>query len=167
MQLQELNKLSAENLKKELTKCCGASAWVEKMAMQFPFATVQQLYDKAAEVWTNLEEKDWLEAFEHHPKIGDVNSLKQKFAGTASWAAGEQASVQLASGETIEELASLNKKYEEKFGYIFIVCAMGKSAEEMLRILESRLPNEAGKELQIAAGEQAKITRVRLEKLLA
>jgi 2-oxo-4-hydroxy-4-carboxy-5-ureidoimidazoline decarboxylase len=166
MQLTELNQLSPSQLKKELTKCCGSSAWVEKMATLFPFDTTEALYQKADDLWNRLTHKDWLEAFQYHPKIGDVNSLKEKFASTAKWASGEQASVQQAPQQTIEKLAEGNREYEAKFGYIFIVCATGKSADEMLEILLSRLSNEPGTEINIAAAEQAKITLTRLEKLL-
>jgi 2-oxo-4-hydroxy-4-carboxy-5-ureidoimidazoline decarboxylase len=166
MQLIELNQLSPSQLKEELTKCCGSSAWVEKIASLFPFDTTESLLQQAHDVWNRLTQKDWLEAFQQHPKIGDVNSLTEKFASTAKWASGEQASVHQASQKTIEKLAEGNRQYEAKFGYIFIVCATGKSAEEMLKILLSRLPNEPGMEIKIAAAEQAKITLIRLEKLL-
>ena len=166
MQLTELNQLSLSQLKEELSRCCGSSAWVEKMASFFPFTNKEVLFQQAVKIWNALTQKDWLEAFQHHPKIGDINSLKEKFASTAKWASGEQALVQQASLETIKQLAEGNRQYEAKFGYIFIVCAMGKSAEEMLQILLSRLPNEAGTEIKIAAAEQAKITHLRLEKLL-
>src|SRR5829696_5291413 len=166
MQLTELNQLSPSQLKAELTKCCGSSAWVEKMASLFPFTDKEELFQKAVEVWNGLDEEGWLEAFQHHPKIGDVKSLQEKFASTAKWASGEQASVQQASLETIEQLAEANQQYKAKFGYIFIVCATGKSAEEMLEILQSRLPNTPQEEIKIAAAEQAKITQLRLRKLL-
>jgi 2-oxo-4-hydroxy-4-carboxy-5-ureidoimidazoline decarboxylase len=167
MTVNELNHLSSLQRKEELRKCCGASAWVEKMNASFPFSTKEDLLQKADEVWNDLNEDHWREAFSHHPKIGDVNSLKERFASTAKWAAGEQASVQQASSQTIDELAKGNRQYEEKFGYIFIVCATGKSAEEMLKLLASRLPNSKEKEIKVAAAEQAKITQLRLQKLFA
>jgi len=167
MQLKELNKLSASHLKEELTKCCGSSVWVNLIASHFPFANKNSLLEKADAVWATLNEKDWLEAFGHHPKIGDVNSLREKFASTANWASGEQSSVQQASQQTIEQLAEGNRQYEDKFGYIFIVCATGKSAEKMLSILQQRLPNDPKEEIKIATAEQAKITKLRLEKLLS
>jgi len=166
MTLDELNRFDDSKLKQELTKCCGSSAWVNKMVACFPLPNKETLFQKADEVWNSLSKEDWLEAFEHHPKIGNIDSLKEKFANTAKWASGEQASVQQASQQTIEQLAEENKQYEDKFGYIFIVCATGKSADEMLSILQSRLPNSAEVEIKIAAAEQAKITTIRLEKLL-
>lgn len=167
MQLAELNHLLPEQRKEALTKCCGSTLWVEKMDSLFPFPDKETLLKKGDEVWQDLNKEDWLEAFTHHPKIGDINSLKEKFASTAQWAEGEQASMQQAAEEVIVELARGNAAYEEKFGYIFIVCATGKSAAEMLQILKSRLPNNEEEELKIAASEQAKITRIRLNKLLA
>lgn len=167
MMLSALNQLPTIELREQLTQCCGAAAWVEKMAVSFPFRDKVTLLKKADEVWNSLNEKDWLEAFSHHPKIGDISSLKEKFANTAKWAAGEQSSVQQASQTIIEALAKGNKDYEDKFGYIFIVCATGKSAEEMLQILRARLPNTPQEEINVAAAEQAKITKLRLEKLLS
>jgi 2-oxo-4-hydroxy-4-carboxy-5-ureidoimidazoline decarboxylase len=113
-----------------------------------------------------MGEADWREAFTHHPRIGDVSKLREKFASTATWSSQEQKGVSGASEETIQALAQGNRAYEEKFGFIFLVCATGKSAEEMLALLRERMPNDAAAELRIAAGEQAKITRIRLEKLL-
>jgi len=167
MQLAELNQLPVLQLKEQLLKCCGSLSWVEAMASHFPFHDKKVLFKKASEVWNNLTGKDWLEAFQHHPKIGDISSLKEKFANTANWASGEQASVQNAAQETIKKLAEGNRIYEEKFGYIFIVCATGKSAEEMLQLLQTRLLNSEEKEIKLAAEEQGKITKIRLEKLLA
>lgn len=136
------------------------------MAQRFPFQNKEELLAAAEEVWFKLLPNDWLEAFTHHPKIGDLNSLRAKFASTRQWAEGEQASVSTASEEVLRALAEGNAAYERKFGYIFIVCATGKSAEEMLAILQARLPNEHATELFLAAVEQSKITRIRLEKLL-
>ena len=167
MQLNNLNQLPLSQLKAELSKWCGSSAWVEEMVGFFPFSTKEHLLQKADDIWKGLTKEDWLEAFQHHPKIGDIKSLREKFASTAKWASGEQASVQQAPEQIIEQLAKGNHHYEAKFGYIFIVCATGKSAEEMLQILKSRLPNKAEDELMIAAAEQARITKIRLEKLLA
>jgi 2-oxo-4-hydroxy-4-carboxy-5-ureidoimidazoline decarboxylase len=132
-----------------------------------PFGNRQALCAAAREVWGALTEKDWLEAFSHHPKIGDTEALQKKFAGTRQWAAGEQAGSARAAPETLEALARGNQDYERRFGFIFIICATGKSADEMLALLETRLKNSPYDELSIAAQEQAKITRVRLKKLLS
>lgn len=166
MTLHELNMLSKPQLRQELEKCCGSSAWVEKVMVFFPVEDLVELLDDAEEEWYKCSPEDWKEAFSHHPKIGDIDSLKKKFASTANWAMGEQKGTSEASEETIKALAKGNKEYEDKFGYIFIVCATGKSAEEMLDILQSRLSNNPKEEIEIAADEQNKITRLRLEKLL-
>ena len=147
-------------------KCCGSSAWVEKVMSFFPVDDMVELLDDAEDEWYKCSPEDWKEAFSHHPRIGDIDSLKKKFASTANWAMGEQSGTSSASDETIKALAIGNKEYEDKFGYIFIVCATGKSADEMLALLESRLLNDPKIEIEIAADEQNKITRLRLEKLL-
>jgi 2-oxo-4-hydroxy-4-carboxy-5-ureidoimidazoline decarboxylase len=166
MTLEELNTISQPRLKEELTKCCGSSSWVKMMMAYFPVDDRDRLLETAEEIWYECSEEDWKEAFGHHPKIGDVESLTKKFASTAQWASGEQSGVNIASKETIEALAEGNRLYEEKFGYIFIVCATGRSAEEMLAMLRSRSANKPGDEIKIAADEQNKITKLRLEKLL-
>lgn len=166
MTLTSLNNLPAATRAGALATCCGAPAWVGALNQRFPFATAAALLAAAEEVWHGLAEADWRAAFAHHPKIGDVNSLKEKFASTAAWAAGEQGAVRQASDATLGALAAGNAAYEAKFGYIFIVCATGKSADAMLVLLRARLPNAPAAEIQIAMSEQAKITRLRLEKLL-
>lgn len=167
MTLQEFNALPETAAFKDLERCCGSSTWVRRMVSLRPFNTLDSLYTKADGIWTSLTERDWKEAFTHHPKIGDVESLKKKFAATSTWAEGEQRGVQNASDETIRRLAAENNVYENKFGYIFIVCATGKQASEMLGILRSRLANDPKEEIIIAAEEQRKITRIRLEKLFS
>ncbi len=165
MTLSEFNKLSNNEQKELLEKCCGSSAWVMNMLSGFPAKDLEELFSKAQENWNGCKEDDYLEAFEHHPKIGDINSLKKKFENTAQWAQGEQAAVQETSDEVLQALAEGNKAYEDKFGYIFIVSATGKSAEEMLEILQKRLQNTPEEELEIAAAEQSKIIKIRLEKI--
>jgi 2-oxo-4-hydroxy-4-carboxy-5-ureidoimidazoline decarboxylase len=168
MSIQEINSLPKSALAEALQKCCGSTAWVGNMVAQFPVADAETLMQQATATWNRLSEADWREAFTHHPKIGgDVAALREKFTSTSTWAEGEQASVKQASQETLEALATGNTEYEQKFGYIFIVCATGKSAEEMLALLQARLPNKHAEEILIAAGEQNKITRLRLDKLLA
>lgn len=144
MTLADLNALPAAARAEALTTCCGATAWVAVLNHEFPFATAEALFAEADRVWYNLFETDWREAFTHHPRIGDVRALRAKFASTATWAAGEQRAVRQASQAILEALATGNDAYERKFGYIFIVCATGKSAAEMLALLQARLPNGAG-----------------------
>jgi len=165
--LSRLNSLSTDEAREALRRCCGAARWVDAMAARRPFPDAQALFAAADEVWADLGPADWTEAFAHHPRIGDKEALRERFAATRQWAAGEQAGVDRASEAVLEALARGNRDYEARFGHIFIVCATGKGAEEMLGLLEARLPNDAETERRVAAAEQAKITRLRLEKLLS
>lgn len=167
MTLAEFHALPEKEAFDTLFLCCGCSSWAEKLTAARPFDSLDALKKTSDQIWAETTESDWLEAFSHHPKIGDVKSLEKKFASTAAWASGEQASVQQASSEVIQRLAKGNSDYEDRFGFIFIVCATGKSAPEMLELLEQRLPNERETELRIAAAEQNKITHIRLDKLFA
>jgi 2-oxo-4-hydroxy-4-carboxy-5-ureidoimidazoline decarboxylase len=165
MTIAEFDHLDTEQKKARLHQCCGSVNWVNKMLDALPVEDLVELLETAEEKWYMCHEQDWQEAFSHHPKIGDINSLKEKFAATAHLAEGEQASVQQASVQTLQELAAGNQAYEQRFGYIFIVCATGKSANEMLQLLNLRLYNNPEVEIQIAMEEQNKITKLRLEKL--
>jgi len=142
------------------------------MAVARPFSDPEELRGKATDIWWSLDSHDWLEAFRSHPKIGENKPTAaherkdQSHSGARKWSEQEQAGVRNAKEETMGYLAQLNLKYEAKFGYIFIVCATGKSSEEMLTILRERLQNDETKELPIAAAEQAKITDLRLKKML-
>lgn len=167
MTLDELNGAKADLALVELMRCCGSSRWAEEILARRPYPSKDELLSTSDLLWQNLDKTDWLEAFSHHPKIGDVNSLREKFASTSTWAEGEQKGVQSADEATLNGLAQGNAEYEEKFGYIFIVCATGKSAAEMLALLQARLPNTAEAEIAVAMQEQNKITRIRLEKLLS
>ncbi len=166
MTLHELNILPKERLEAELLKCCGSGAWVKRMMPFVPADDMVELLEDAEEQWWKCGEADWKEAFSHHPKIGDLASLREKFASTAGWASGEQSGVNTADEATLKALAEGNRLYEAKFGYIFIVCATGKTAPEMLAMLQERLPNSPEEEIKIAADEQNKITKLRIEKLL-
>ena len=135
------------------------------MMARRPFGSRDALIDAARDEWFELGRGDWLEAFSHHPEIGDRDSLRQRFARTAHLSEREQAGVGAASEDVLEALAESNREYERRFGYIFIVCASGKSADEMLGLLRQRLSNPPDAEIRIAAGEQAKITELRLLKL--
>jgi len=153
--------------KSDLLKCCGSSAWAEQLLKAFPFDSLEALKSASDNIWNSLSVNDWKEAFSHHPKIGDIENMKKKFSSTASWAEGEQSGVQSANEKVLRELQEGNAAYEKKFGYIFIVCATGKSAEEMLSLLKKRLINNPAFEIRVAAEEQNKITHLRLEKLFA
>ena len=166
MTLDELNALSTDEAGRELHRCCGSSRWVSKMVGLRPFRTAADLYGTASAIWKGLSPEDWKEAFSHHPKIGDLQSLRERFSATAQWAATEQSGVEGSSEMVLQKLAEGNSLYETKFGYIFIVCAAGKDAREMIALLDRRLENDPTTELSIAGDEQSKITRLRLEKLL-
>ena len=167
MTIAEFDNFEIEKKKELLKQCCNSAVWVDKMLTVFPVEDLVDLMEDAEEKWYECTEEDWKEAFSHHPKIGDVDSLKKKFTSTARWAAEEQAGVSDASEKILHQLAEGNKAYEEKFGHIFIVNASGNSAEEMLANLQSRLPNDPKTEIEIAAEEQNMITKIRLEKLFA
>ncbi len=164
--LRRLNSLSASEAEQVLLECCGSTRWARLMVSQRPFASVEDLRESADRIWFKLGRIDWLEAFRHHPKIGERNPAQATTAQTQRWSEQEQAAVTGAREDVLAALAEANRTYEERFGYIFIVCASGKTSEEMLALLRSRLQNGPDRELRIAAEEQKKITQLRLEKLL-
>ncbi|WCO01204.1 2-oxo-4-hydroxy-4-carboxy-5-ureidoimidazoline decarboxylase [Psychroserpens ponticola] len=165
--LEQLNLLSEQEAFSKLEQCCVSKTWAGKMVEIRPFSSENELIKTAASIWYNdCSVEDFKEAFTGHPKIGNVDSLKEKFAHTADWAGNEQSKVADANMETIEALAKANELYEDKFGYIFIVSASGKSAEEMLAIVNSRLNNNTEDEIYVAMNEQHKITVIRLAKLI-
>jgi 2-oxo-4-hydroxy-4-carboxy-5-ureidoimidazoline decarboxylase len=145
-----------------LRACCASTRWVERTLQRRPFGNVEQLLAVAREVWVALEPADWKEAFAAHPKIGDRDALRNRFPETAHLAAREQAGVDGASDDVLSALAEGNLAYERRFGFIFIVCASGLTADQMLQLLHARLRNDPATELLIAAEEQAKITALRL-----
>jgi 2-oxo-4-hydroxy-4-carboxy-5-ureidoimidazoline decarboxylase len=165
--LTELNALPEEKAVVELLRCCGCAAWASAMARKRPFASKDALLAAADEEWSLAGPTEWLEAFAHHPRIGGKDALRAKFASTVAWAKGEQAGAAAADEATLDGLAKGNEEYEKKNGFIFIVCATGKTANEMLSLLNKRLPNERDQEMRISAAEQSKITKIRLEKLIS
>jgi OHCU decarboxylase len=165
MTLAEFNSLPSPQAESTLMDCCGSSRWATAVASHRPYANVDALHRAADSVWWKLERGDWLEAFSHHPQIGDKPATGSESA--RQWAAGEQAGARTATDDVKVRLARANRAYFEKFGYIYIVCATGKTAEGMLAILNQRLQNDLASELSIAAEQQRLITRIRLEKLLA
>ncbi len=160
------NQLDRPALRNQLRHCCAAEKWVAAMMETVPIDSPEQLHSNAARIWLDLSEEDYLQAFDAHPKIGDPASLKKKYAATLSMATQEQSSVSVADESTLVVLAESNQRYEDKFGFIFIVCATGKSAAEMLSLLLARLPNDRKTELDLAAAEQLKITQIRLKQLV-
>jgi OHCU decarboxylase len=164
--LEWLNALPPDEATKELLKCCGSTRWAQTMSQRRPFQNVDDLVRIAGEIWWSLDQSDWLEAFRSHPKIGERKAAETVSKQSQHWSGQEQVGVRDADQEVIDSLARLNCEYENKFGFIFIVCATGKSAGEMLTILRERIQNEIDAELPIAAAEQAKITELRLKKLV-
>jgi allantoicase len=165
--IEQFNRLSREPAMKALLDCCGARKWAEQMAAQMPFASAAQLLEAADKLWAGLQRDDWLEAFRHHPAIGEKQAKAKQSANALRWSAGEQSASQKGPPEMLAALAATNREYHAKFGHVFLICAMGKSSGEILRNLQERLSNDSEAELRVAAEEQRKITRLRLEKLLA
>src|SRR5438132_3008024 len=141
MNLDALNSASEADARAALSRCCSSRRWADALLARRPFASPAELLTAADAVWADLDRRDWLEAFTAHPRIGDLESLKKKFAATAAWSVDEQAGVADAADEVLRELAAGNCRYEERFGHTFIVCATGKTAAEMLGLLRARLNN--------------------------
>jgi 2-oxo-4-hydroxy-4-carboxy-5-ureidoimidazoline decarboxylase len=161
---QRIDRASAADARRLLSECCGAIRWVDRMLIRRPFGSHQATLDAARDVWWSLDAADWREAFTHHPKIGDTEQLRERFAATHALSESEQAGVVSATDAVLEALAAGNRDYEERFGYIFIVCATGKGALDMLHLLQARLANAPAEEIRVAADEQAKITALRLSR---
>ncbi|MGB7848035.1 MAG: allantoicase, partial [Candidatus Acidiferrum sp.] len=151
---------------KVLLDCCGARKWAERMVEQRPFANLSQVFEATDRIWAELEPEDLLEAFRHHPAIGGKRAKTRQSSTARQWSAKEQSATQKAAPEVLKDLAAENKAYVKKFGYVFLICATGKTSEEILIALRQRMPNDPEMELRVAAEEQRKITLLRLEKLL-
>ena len=164
--VEKLNRLGAEEARAALLACCGSTKWATEVAALRPFWDVGQLLNIAGRVWRELDREDWLEAFRAHPKIGESKAAKETGEEARRWAEGEQSGARSAAAETLDELARMNREYEERFGFIFIVCATGKTAEEMLVSLRARITNDPETEIRVAAGEQWRITALRVKKFL-
>lgn len=158
--LARLNGLFRDDAVNELLRCCGSKEWAHRVADQRPFAGVEDVLRASDAAWWSLSREDWLEAFRSHPKIGEQPAPAER------WSREEQSGVRGASQETLDALREANQQYEKRFGYIFIVCASGKSSDEMLARLRQRLANDPETELRIAAEQQRQITQLRLRKLL-
>lgn len=164
--LARWNKLESSEAAKEISACCGSLVWVEGMTSKRPFDDEASLLISSDEVWRNLRSSDWLDAFKSHPRIGESRADVSPGPRSANWSEQEQKDVAVAQGDIKRRLAEGNRAFEEKFGHIFIVCATGKSAAEILAILERRLQNGKEAELREAAEEQRQITQLRLKKWL-
>lgn len=162
---EQLNHASREAAENCFLDCCGSRKWARMMTAARPFCDAATLLKQANQIWQSLEAQDWLEAFAAHPKIGARQATSQQPAQSAQWSHTEQSGTHTATNTVRDALAEANRLYEGKFGYIFIVCATGKSAKEMLALCRQRAHNAADLELRIAADEQRKITEIRLRKL--
>lgn len=158
MTLDDLNRAPADDAQQAFLKCCGSSKWAERMSGSRPFSTPDQLFRAADEADRFLVDEDWLEAFSAHPRIGERSA--------SEWSQGEQAAALNAEAAVKQRLSQLNKQYKEKFGFIFIVFASGKSPDEIMNLMEARMRNDRATEISNAAAEQQKITRARLRKLV-
>jgi len=172
VRLEDLNTLDEDSAARQFLRCCGSSRWARLMAAARPFPSARAMALVADATWSALDHEDWLEAFAAHPKIGAGRSGGSGESGSAGgkdperWSDQEQAGVADAVEATRRRLAEANREYQARFGYMFIVCATGRTAGEMLDILERRLNNGVAGEIQVAADEQRRITRLRLAKLL-
>jgi 2-oxo-4-hydroxy-4-carboxy-5-ureidoimidazoline decarboxylase len=165
MTLESLNRMEEGPAAARLRDCCGSARWIQRMVARRPFRSLEHLLEEADNTWWALEPADWEEAFSHHPRIGERGAQTRVSGVAATWAAGEQRRAGSGAEEQRTALTEGNAEYERRFGRIFIVCATGRSAAELVADLHRRLGNSPEKELQVAAAEQAKITRLRLRKL--
>jgi allantoicase len=164
--LGRLNALTGRRARAELLTCCGSAKWADQMVARRPFHRLDQLWSRADAVWAGLDSQDWLDAFRSHPRIGERKAEKEQSEQERRWSEQEQSSVSRASEQMRAALAEGNRAYEQRFGYLFIICATGKDSETMLSNLKPRLANHPETELRVAAEEQRRITRLRLEKLV-
>jgi 2-oxo-4-hydroxy-4-carboxy-5-ureidoimidazoline decarboxylase len=159
---RRLDVASLDEARALLSTCCGSTRWVEGMLARRPFSDLDGLLEAARDIWLALSADDWKEAFSHHPRIGERQMSQARFATTRHLSEREQAGVGDASAEVLDALVEGNRAYEARFGYVFIVCATGRTAEEMRALLDERLAHDPATEIRIAAEEQARITTLRL-----
>ncbi|MGH9744818.1 MAG: allantoicase [Candidatus Acidiferrales bacterium] len=164
--LDRINRLPAEALRKSLLDCCGSIAWVNQFLAQRPFSHEESMFHDADRIWAQLDRKEWLRAFRHHPPIGSKRAKAKQSRAAQEWSEGEQSTAKKSAPETLAVLAAANQAYHAAFGHVFLICATNKSADEILKSLQERLQNSPDVELHVAADEHQKIMRLRLEKLL-
>jgi OHCU decarboxylase len=164
--LDAWNKADETAAHNAMLACCGARRWAQAMVALRPIAGILELSEAADRVWGTMEEADWLEAYAAHPRVGERKRAHVGAAKSATWSRGEQASIMGATGQVLDELAEGNAAYEKKFGFTYIVCVTGRSAEELLAILQRRLESDRASELREAAEQQRQITQLRLGKWL-
>ena len=163
--LSELNALPARDAERELLTCCGSGAWARDVAAGRPYRDLDALVATSDRVWSRLAPDDWREAFAKHPRIGE----RAAAAATSTerrWSEGEQSRAQESAPSVLAELALANAEYEDRFGHVFLICATGKSADEILAHARARLQNDPERELRVAAEEQRRITHLRLRRLV-
>lgn len=163
--LAELNAMPGEPAERELLTCCGSRAWAREVAAGRPYADVESLMAAADRVWVALSAADWLEAFSKHPRIGE-HAARAAADVERRWSEGEQSRAREGAPAVLTELAMANAEYENRFGHVFLICATGRSAAEILQQARERLQNDPDRELRVAAEEQRRITHLRLRKLL-
>jgi allantoicase len=165
--LRWLNALLPEAAAAALQSCCGSARWAQHMAQARPFRDAQHVCETSDRIWAALGKDDWLEAFRAHPRIGERKAEAQQSAEAQRWSAQEQSAVSASSADTRAALAEANRAYQARFGHIFLICATGKSSEEILASLRERMKNDPQTEIRVAAEEQRRIARLRLEKWMA
>ncbi len=164
--VKDIDQMKPDQARGLFAQCCGSSKWVNEMTARRPMRKFDNVLKAADEAADTLDTQDWLEAFAHHPRIGESAASAPVKGVVAELAANEQSAVGAADNDLKAALMNANQEHERKFGYFYIVCATGKSAEEMLEIARKRLGNDIDKELRVSADEQRQITRLRLEKLI-
>jgi 2-oxo-4-hydroxy-4-carboxy-5-ureidoimidazoline decarboxylase len=162
--LEWLNGLPLEEAKAWFLRCCGSGRWAEAMTRARPFKSEPTVYSEAGWLWSQTGPDDWREALSHHSRIGDPPQSREP--ASSAWAEQEQQGLRGSSQEVLQALAAAHREYEARFGFLFLISATGRSAEEILEQLRERMNNPPALELRLAAGEQAQITRLRLERLL-
>jgi OHCU decarboxylase len=162
--VHELNVSPPGEAERLLLACCGSRAWAREVVARRPYRDLDDLLAISDDVWSRLTPDDWREAFAKHPRIGE----RAPSGGSVElgWSAGEQSRAQHAAGPMLADLATANARYEHRFGHVFLICATGKSAEEILAAAHERLHNDPERELYVAAEEQRQITHLRVRKLL-
>jgi 2-oxo-4-hydroxy-4-carboxy-5-ureidoimidazoline decarboxylase len=165
--IAELDSMPESEAAFKLAACCGSGKWIREMIARRPYRTRENMLSTAEEIARGLGDADWLEAFAHHPRIGEGRAAANVSASAAAWSNSEQAPVTRVSGAVRAALAEANAEYERRFGFIFIISAAGRDPDDILSALLRRLDNTREQEMAIAAQEQQKITRLRLEKLIS
>jgi 2-oxo-4-hydroxy-4-carboxy-5-ureidoimidazoline decarboxylase len=161
--IEELDSLPRDAAAEILSSCCGSTRWTAAMVARRPFGTREALLRAADEEWNRLSPSDWLEAFSHHPRIGERRATARVDARARRWSEAEQSRAAGSHDRVKQELANAQREYETRFGHIFLICAAGKTSEEILAVLRTRMANDPDTELRVAAEEQRQITRLRLK----